>query len=102
MPELSDMFAELAGKLKEHEGTPTRPVNTTFTCEEDSLHFLSRVAQLQPGTIVTWREEKDGEEYVRRGVLIKVAETGRPQVFRFEEGHIVSSSLTPLCLVFEE
>lgn len=99
---MSEMFADLAKVMEKHEGTSTRPVNTTFTCEEDSLHYLSRVAQLQPGTIVTWREEKDGEEYVRRGVLIKVAENGRPQVFSVEEGHIVSSSLTPLCLVFED
>lgn len=98
MPELSDMFAELAGKLKEHEEKTVQPVNVTYDSEEGYLAHFARVAALQPGQIVTWRDT----EGTYRGVFFQFSANGHVQTFMARDGKSVCAHLSPLCLVFEE
>ena len=100
MPELSDMFAELAGKLKEHEEKKVHPVTVTVTydSEEGYLAHFARVAALQPGQIVTWRDTQG----TYRGVFFRIGADGHVQTFMVRDGKSACANLTPLCIVFEE
>ena len=98
MPELSDMFAELADKLKEHEEKTAQPVNVTYDSEEGYLAHFARVAALQPGQIVTWRDTQG----TYRGVFFQFSENGHVQTFTVRDGKSVCANLSPLCIVFEE
>lgn len=98
MPELSDMFADLAGKLKEHEENSAQPVNVIYDSEEGYLAHIARVAALQPGQIVTWRDT----EGTYRGVFFQFNNACQPQVLLCKDGKSVCANLTPLCIVFEE
>jgi hypothetical protein len=98
MPELSEMFADQAGKLKEHEEKSAQPVNVTYDTEEGYLAHLARVATLQPGQIVTWLDTEGSS----RGVFFQFSKNGQPQVFFVIDGKAGLANLTPLCIVFEE
>jgi hypothetical protein len=98
MPELSEMFADLAGKLKEHEEKTAQPVNVTYDTEEGYLAHLARVATLQPGQIVTWRDT----EGTYRGVFFQFSKNCQPMVSCVVDGKSVLACITPLCIVFEE
>lgn len=103
MPELSDLFSVLSEAAKDVEKSATRTVNNSFASEDDALYHLSIVAQLHPGTIVTWKEREGEEEYTRRGVFVRLGEKGRVHVFeRRKDRKVGLSSLSPICLVFEE
>lgn len=103
MPELSDLFSVLSEAAKDVEKSTARTVNNTFASEDDALHHLSIVAQLHPGTIVTWKERDGEEEYTRSGVFVRLGEKGRVHVFEINKDNKAGlSSLSPLCLVFEE
>lgn len=98
MPELSDMFAELADKLKEHEEKTAQPVNVTYDSEEGYLAHFARVAALQPGQIVTWRDTQG----TYRGVFFQIGAEGHVQTFMARDGKSACANLSPLCIVFEE
>ena len=96
MNELAEFFSALADEVKKADALIERPINHTFSNEDEAFAYYRHLAALQPGDTVAYTTTH-GE---KRGVFLKFNDRGMLIIFGWEDDKHTATALSPLCIDF--